>query len=106
MIEHIFIASFITYAIQYTMRKGEIFGRLGDLLYKILPPVLHNPVFECVVCMGFWYSSLVYWLVWPDRDIIEWLVTSISVVGLNSILSDFTPEQKTEEIAIKYEHDD
>lgn len=106
MIEKIFIISFWVFSIHYTMQEGEIFGKLGDWLYEHLPKKLHDPVFECVVCMCFWHGSIVYWLffadmkiesLWPIKIIIpfysieDWILLVIAAMGLNVILVKFFP---------------
>lgn len=68
------------------MQEGEIFAFLGAYLAKKLPPVLHNPFFECVVCMAPWYGSVLYWLIW-HKSIPECLVVIIGSMGLNFIIS-------------------
>lgn len=91
MIEKILICSFITFACWYTMQQGEIFSFVGDLFAK-LPAPLHNPTFDCVICMGFWYGSISYWIIW-HQSVKEWLIVGICVVGLNTILSKLFPPQ-------------
>lgn len=86
MIEKIIISSLITFASWYALQDGEIFGKLGNWFAKVLPPQLHNPVFDCPTCMGFWYGSLTYWIVYHN-SIKEWIIVAICTVGLNLIIS-------------------
>lgn len=51
---------FAVVAIWYTMRPGEIFGKLGDWLGQNLPEKIHSPVFSCPVCMFPWYGVPLY----------------------------------------------
>lgn len=88
MIEKVIIISLIVFAIHYVMMEGEIFGFLGDWLAKVLPDRLHNPVFECVVCMAGIYGIMLYWLIWAG-SVKEWLVVNVAAIGLNSILVKF-----------------
>lgn len=91
MIEKIFISSFIVFAIWYSMQEGEIFGGLGRWFEKVLPEVLHKPVFDCPVCMGFWYSLPLFVFLWG----LGWLsiLLSIAVVGLNAIITKLWPDE-------------
>lgn len=97
MIEKIFIISFIVFAIHYTMLPGEIFGKLGNWFADNLPGAIHKPVFDCPVCMGFWYGTIIYWLVWGLWLCVstwqEWIVCAIGVVGLNFVLSKLFPDK-------------
>ena len=93
MIEKIVIISLLVFAIHYTMQEDEIFGWLGEWFYKVLPDKLHDPVYDCVVCMCFWYGSIIYWLLWRE-NIIDWLVTVIAAMGLNAIINQLTPDRE------------
>lgn len=86
MIEKIIIASLFSFAVWYTMQEGEIFGKLGDWFSDHLPPALHNPVFDCPVCMSFWYGSISYWILF-HRFVIEGLAVAICAVGLSYIIT-------------------
>ena len=68
------------------MQEGEIFGFIGNWLSDHLPPKLHNPFFECVVCMGPWYGSVAYWVLFHN-SVGDWLATVILLVGFNYIIS-------------------
>lgn len=92
MIEKILIVSFIVFAVHYVLQEGEIFGWLGDLLTKILPDKLHDPFFECVVCMAGIYGAAVYWIIWHG-SVKEWLVINLSAIGLNAIINQLTPDK-------------
>lgn len=87
MIEKVFICSFIVFAIWYSMQEGEIFGRLGRWLEN-LPEWMHNPVFDCPVCMTPWYGTVIYWIVWGG-SVKEWLVVIIAAMGLSAIIVKF-----------------
>lgn len=69
------------------MQEGEILGFVGDWLSKTLPPKLHNPIFECPVCMGFWYGSIAYWIVYHN-SIREWVIIAVCTVGFNAIIDN------------------
>lgn len=93
MIEKIFITSALVFAVHYVLQEGEIFGWLGDLLAKILPDKLHDPFFECVVCMAGIYGALIYWIIW-HVSVKEWLVINLSAIGLNAIINQLTPDKE------------
>lgn len=86
MTEKIFVISLFVFAINYSMKEGEIFGFLGDWLGRVLPAKLHDPAFECVVCMAPWYGTALYWLIWAD-GYKEWLIVIIAAMGFNAILN-------------------
>ena len=93
MIEKIIIISLLVWAIWYTMRPGEIFGQLGDWFDKHLPAWLKSPVFDCPVCMCWWYGTALYWLIWAN-DWKEWITCVIAAMGLNVILTKLFPDKQ------------
>jgi hypothetical protein len=74
------------------MQEGEIFESLGKFLEKHLPKKLHQPVFECNVCMTPWYGSVMYWIIyghgWED-----WLFTIFMAMGLQIVLNKLAPHK-------------
>lgn len=80
------IITCIVYAIWYSMRPGEIFGKLGDWFDKHLPYRLHNPVFACPACMCGGYGSVIYWLVWHE-SIEAWLIVVLIAIGIAVIIN-------------------
>lgn len=87
----IIVIALIVFAIHYTMQDGEIFSFLGDLFNR-LPRALHNPTYECPVCMTPWYGSALYWLVF-HVSIIDWIVTVIAAMGLNAVILKLAPDK-------------
>lgn len=86
MIEKAFIISLFVFAINYTMKHGEIFGFIGDWLDEWLPEKIKDPVFNCVVCQAPWYGTALYWLIWG----IAWkecLIVIIAAMGLNVVIN-------------------
>lgn len=81
MIEHAFIISLIVLAIHYTMQDGEIFGKLGNWFANHLPHAIHQPVFDCNVCMTPWYGSALYVIIYGMNW--QWPVVVIAAMGLN-----------------------
>jgi hypothetical protein len=90
MIEKIFVISFLVFAINYAMKDGEIFGFVGFRLSRILHHKLHNPAFDCVICMAPWYGTIIYWLVWAE-GCLEWVVVVIAAMGLNAVIINLSP---------------
>lgn len=83
MLERIVIISLIVFAIWYTMLDGEIFGKLGKWFGRVLPSWLHSPVFECPVCMAFWYGLILCFVFgWP-------LWMPVASLGLNAVITKF-----------------
>lgn len=82
MIEQSLIISLLVLSIHYTMQEGEIFEGLGKWFSNHLPTQIHPAVFECNVCMCFWYGSGLYWLIY-GFGIADWLITVIVAMGLS-----------------------
>lgn len=82
--EYIITTSFIVFAIWFSFREGEIFGRIHQLLWGI-PEWMKQPLFECPVCMTPYYGSAFYWI-FIGNSIAEWIVTVIAAMGLNAII--------------------
>lgn len=79
-------------SIWYTMQPGEIFGKLGLRFSQNLPKQLHQPVFECNVCMTPWYGSVLYWLLY-GYGVVDWLITVIAAMGLQVGLNKLSPKK-------------
>lgn len=89
---NIFVISFIVFAIWYSMLDGEIFGGLRRLFVS-LPDKLHNPVYDCPVCMVPWYGSAIYWLAY-GVSVRDWLLTVIPAMGLNAVIVRLWPKDE------------
>ena len=90
MIERVVIIGFCVFAIYYTMLEGEIFGDFGNWLYDHLPHSLHQPVFDCPICMVPWYGTLIYWAMRMQHGSLkDWLFTIMAAMGFNYILNKF-----------------
>lgn len=83
MITEALIISLLVLSIHYTMQEGEIFGALGKWFENTLHYQIHQPVFECNVCMTPWYGSVIYVLIWGVNW--QWPVVVIVAMGLNII---------------------
>lgn len=84
----------MVFAIHYTMQEGEIFGFIGKWLHDWLPPKLHQPVYECPVCMAPWYGTVIYWIFWHQGRK-EWIICIIAAMGLNAVLVKLFPDKET-----------
>lgn len=92
MIEKVIIISLIVFAIWYSMRPDEIFGKLGDWLEDHLPDKFHPPLFACPVCMGGFYGAILYWAIFHN-GVKEWLIVNIATIGFNAIISKMFPDE-------------
>ncbi len=94
MIEKILITSFCVFAVWYTMQPGEIFGFI-QTWFAPLKSKFKDPIYNCPACMGFWWGSGVYWLIWglwlKSATWQEGLVVAISTIGINAIIMNFFP---------------
>lgn len=98
---HGVIIGLVVLCIHYTYQDGEIFGWFGNWFSHHLPEKIHQPVFECNVCMTPWYGSAVYWITpWERIGLHEryWLVWAFVILigmGLNIIINKWTHPDKT-----------
>jgi len=92
MIEQIIILSLITFAVWWVFQAGEIFGFV-QTVFANWPAFIKNPLFDCAVCMHFWWGSASYWLIYgsPFHDWRQWLIVIIAGMGLNAILVKLWP---------------
>jgi hypothetical protein len=91
MIEQIIITSLLVFAIWATMWEEAIFDFVRIWGDKHLPKKLQKPIYDCPVCMGFWYGSAIYWLLWGSGWV-EWAVVVVAAMGLNAVLIKLMPD--------------
>lgn len=91
MLEHGVIIGLLTLSIWYTMQEGEIFSFAGRWFEKHTPTILHPPLFECNVCLTFWYGSVLYWIIFHE-SVLCWIVSVIVAMGINIIINKWTHE--------------
>jgi hypothetical protein len=92
MLEQSVIIALIVLSIWYTMQEGEIFAGLGRWFEKNLPAKVHPAVFECNVCMSFWYGSALYWILY-GHSMVNWLVVVVVAMGINIVINKLSPEK-------------
>lgn len=96
--EIVLIIALFVQAIHYTMQEGEIFAALGDWFYKHLPKKIHQPVFDCPVCMTPWYGTAIYFILPGPESFFGWLVAVIPAMGLQAVIGKMSPDKDTEEV--------
>ncbi len=89
MIEKIFIISFIVFSCWAMMWENMIFGRIRELLAD-LNENIQKPLYDCPICMQFWYGTAFYWIIW-GVSVKEWLIVVFAGMGLNAILIKLFP---------------
>lgn len=89
---HVFQLSFIIFAIWYTMQDGEIFGFMGHLFSR-LPNKLHDPLFDCPVCMVPWYGVPITLFILKVHDPLQMILIIIPAMGLNAIILKLAPDK-------------
>lgn len=89
MMQQILILCAGTFAFWWCFQKGEILGRI-QTLFAALKPSLKKPLFDCPVCMHFWYGTLFYWLIY-GADWRTWLIVVIAGVGVNAVMVKLWP---------------
>lgn len=90
MLEQSLIIALIVLSLWYTMQEGEIFAGLGRWFEKHLPSKIHPAVFECNVCMTFWYGSALYWILY-GYSVANWLIVVVVAMGINIVINKWTP---------------
>lgn len=99
MLEHSLIIALLVLSIWYTMQEGEIFAGVGRFFSKVAPSKLHDPLYECPVCMSFWYGSALYGLFpwhkvgFGEARLIEWPIVVIVAMGINAALNKLSPDK-------------
>lgn len=89
----VFITSFIVLAIWFALQKGEVFGFVGDWMYKHVPALFHKPLFDCPVCMTPYYGTLIYALL-PGPFVVRfWWWAVLAAMGFNVIIVKLWPEK-------------
>jgi hypothetical protein len=91
MIERILITSLIVFAIWATMWEGAIFEFVRTWGEKNLSEKMQKPIYDCPVCMCFWYGTALYWIVW-GVSIKEYLIVVVAAMGLNAVLIKLMPD--------------
>lgn len=102
MLEHAAIIALLVLSIWYTYQDGEVFAKLGDFLYKHTPKKIHPALFECNVCMSFWYGSALYWLIY-GVSWIDWLIVVIVAMGINIVVNKLSPDKEAPNLTDKVE---
>lgn len=91
MIEQITITSLLVMAIWATMWEEAIFEFVRIWGDKHLPEKLQKPIYDCPICMSYWYGSALYWIIW-GVSIKEYLIVVIAAMGLNAVLIKLMPD--------------
>lgn len=109
MLEHATIIALLVLSLWYTLQDGEIFGGIGNWMYKVFPKKMHPPLFECNVCCTPWYGSALYWLIpWqqiglPQSTLIGWPVTIIAAMGIQVVINKLSPDKEAPNLTDKVE---
>jgi len=77
--------SLIITAIHVSMLPEMIFSWIRNIFLK-LPVYLHNPLFNCLICMGGIYTIILYPILY-GFDFKDIIITMLQVIGLNTIIS-------------------
>lgn len=96
MLEQSIIIALIVLSIWYTMQEGKIFAGLGRWFEKHLPAKIHPAIFECNVCMSFWYGSVLYLVIYGFNERLPAVV--IAAMGINVVINKWTPDKDNDEI--------
>lgn len=81
--------SLIILAIHVSMWQGMIFGWLriavANWIDKLNMGWIKKPLFDCLICMGGWYSIVIYLILWGFD--INMFKIMLEVIGINTIIS-------------------
>lgn len=89
MVEHLQLTAALCLAVHLVLRWPEMIGEnLGRFLLERLPPLLSRPLFDCLPCMGFWYS-LGLWFALGYNINRQMLITAVAAIGANALLALF-----------------
>lgn len=91
MLEHAAIIALLVLSIWYTFQEGEIFAGIGRFFERIAPEKLHQPLFECNVCMAPYYGSSLYVLIYGVNW--QWPIVVIVAMGINVALNKLSPDK-------------
>lgn len=91
MLEQSFIIALLVLSIWYTMSEGEIFAGIGRWFEKHMPSFMHQPLYECNVCMCPYYGSVLYVLIYGINW--QWPVVVIAAMGINAALNKMSPDK-------------
>lgn len=86
------IVGLMVLCLWYTFQEGEIFGFVTKWGDEHVPEKLRPPLYDCNVCMTFWYGSGIYWIVWRNTWI-EWLIVVFVAMGFNIVINKLSPEK-------------
>lgn len=75
--------SLIITAIHVSIWDSMIFAKLSLYLQR-LPKWMHKPLFECLICMGGFWSLVIYPILYGFE--LNLLTTMLMVIGINTII--------------------
>lgn len=101
MLEHSLIIALLVLSIWYTLQEGEIFGGIGNWIYRTFPKKMHPPLFECNVCCTPWYGSLLYILIYGVN--IQWPIVVIAAMGIQVVVNKLSPDKEAPNLTDKVE---
>ncbi len=78
-------------AIWATMWEEAIFDFVRTWGEKNLSEKMQKPIYDCPVCMCFWYGSLFYIFVYHG-GLLDWFITVVGAMGLNAVLIKLFPD--------------
>ncbi|HET6255850.1 MAG TPA: hypothetical protein VFE32_17365 [Puia sp.] len=84
MLEQVVLTSLKILAVYVCFQEGMILAPVRRWLWRILPQVLHKPAFECLTCMGGFWTLVFYVLGRPACGLIELM---LPVIGLNWLIA-------------------
>lgn len=80
-------ALLIAYAVLFihaTTWEGQIFEKVGDYLQTRLPEWIQKPLYDCPICMSFWYGTAIQLLLHKNFGV-ELFLEVFAAAGINVI---------------------
>lgn len=87
MLEKSFIIALVVFGVYCIMMPGMIFGVIQEWAKK-WPEWVQKPVYNCCICMVFWWGTPFYWVLWGN-SFFEWVVVILCGTGINGMISFF-----------------
>lgn len=101
IIEHSLIIFLLVLVIWYTLQEGEVFGKIGNWLYRNTPKKIHPALFECNVCCTPYYGGLLYIFIYGFN--IDLIITVLCATGMQVVLNKLSPDKEAPNLTDKVE---
>lgn len=88
MLELVILTSLKILAVYICLQDGMIFGFVRRKLERLVPWILQKPLFDCLTCMGGFWTVVFYLIDRPRCNLIELMLCVIALNWLIAIWKD------------------